>query len=221
MTTELIAVAQKVDQAAHHETVLDVGTERVARVYAEAWLSAAIAHGQVDEVVAELETLLDQGFRADPHFEAFLASGVINRHHTAQVLRDAFVGRAGDLVLNGLLVLNEHDRLALLRPIVAAYRDLRDRQAGRMRVEVASAVPLPDDLRERLRQELRQKFDQEPVLEARVDPDLLGGLVVRIGDRVYDQSVRTQLTNIRKEIIARSSYEIQSRRDRFSSPGGN
>jgi F-type H+-transporting ATPase subunit delta len=214
-------MTQSIEQAARQETVLDVNVQRIARVYAEAWLEAARAHAQVEEVLAELEALLKDVLDANRSLAAFFTSGIIDRQHKAEVLRDAFVDRASDLVLNGLLVLNEHDRLSLLRPIVQAYRELHEQQEGRMRVEVASAVPLPDDLRERLLQELRHKYDKEPILVARVDPELLGGMVVRIGDRVYDESVRTQLNNIRNDIIARSSYEIQSGRNRFSAANGD
>jgi F-type H+-transporting ATPase subunit delta len=54
-------------------------------------------------------------------------------------------------------------------------------------------------------------------LQEQVDPDLLGGLIVRVGDWVYDASVRRELETLRSELIARSSHEIQSRRDQFSS----
>ena len=57
----------------------------------------------------------------------------------------------------------------------------------------------------------------EPIVERQVDPDLLGGLQVRVGDWVFDASVRTQLNNLRNQIIAESSHAIQTRRDRFSS----
>ena len=59
------------------------------------------------------------------------------------------------------------------------------------------------------------------MLATKIDPDLLGGLVVRVGDWLYDASVRTQLETIRNQIIARSSHEIQSGRNRFSSPNGD
>jgi F-type H+-transporting ATPase subunit delta len=75
-----------------------------------------------------------------------------------------------------------------------------------MRVTVTTAVPLPDDQRERLRQELREKYKKEPVLTTKVDPALLGGLVVKVGDWLYDASVRTRLTNIRKQLIERGSH---------------
>jgi F-type H+-transporting ATPase subunit delta len=119
------------------------------------------------------------------------------------------------------MVLNEHERLELLRAILAAYRNLRNERARRVRVQVRTAVPLPDDQRARLQEEVREAFQLEPILEAVVDPEILGGMIVRVGDWLYDNSVRATLETIRNQIIARSSHEIQSRRDRFSTADGN
>ena len=69
--------------------------------------------------------------------------------------------------------------------------------------------------------QLRDLWQREPILESAVDPDLLGGLVVQVGDWLYDASVRTQLETLRNQLITRSSHEIQSGRDRFSSPVGD
>ncbi len=64
-------------------------------------------------------------------------------------------------------------------------------------------------------------LEGEPVLDERVDPGVIGGIVVRIGDTVYDGSIANQLENLRQQIIDRSAHEIQSRRDRFRSPAGD
>jgi F-type H+-transporting ATPase subunit delta len=207
--------------AAHHETVLEVNTQRIARVYAEALFRAAEQHGQADEMAAELQALIDDVIKRDPFFEEFLASGAVDRKRKAELIRSIFTGRASDLFINFLSVLNDHERLHILRPIVAAYRELLDEKAGRMPVQVRSAVALADDQRERLREQLRAAFHKEPVFETEIDPDLLGGVVVRVGDWLYDLSVRAELESIRDQIIARSSYEIQSGRNRFSVVGGN
>jgi F-type H+-transporting ATPase subunit delta len=197
--------------------VADVGAQRVARVYAEALYDAAVRRNQAQEVLDELESLVRDVFPAVPKLEQFLASGAISRERKAPVIQSALRGQASDTVLKFLLVLNRHERLALLRPILAAYRELHNRRTGRMRVWVRSAVPLADDLAERLRQELRRVYRREPVLETRVEPDLIGGLVVQVGDVVYDGSVHSRLVNLRNQLIERSSYEIQHGRDRFSS----
>jgi F-type H+-transporting ATPase subunit delta len=199
----------------------DVSAQRVAHVYAEALINAAEAAGKADAILDELDSLITDLFRADRQFEAFLSSGAIGRDRKAEVIEKTFGGRAEELFTNFLLVLNRHERLDLLRPIRTAYQELRDQRANRVRVLVRSAVPLPDDQRDRLQQELRQSFHLEPVLVTQVDPDLLGGLVVKVGDWLYDGSVRAQLETLRNQLIARSSHEIQSRRDRFCSPNGD
>lgn len=199
----------------------DVGAQQIAGVYAEALFNAAEKAGQADDVYAELKDLVDHVADQDPQLAAFFQSGTIGRDRRGEVLRKAFDGRSSALLFNFLMVLNEHERLDLLKPIRAMYRRLRDRRARRVRVQVLSAVPLADDQRRKLEQEVRDALRLEPVLETSIEPDLIGGLIVRAGDWVYDGSVRTRLDTLRKQLIERSSHEIQSGRDRFSLADGN
>lgn len=203
------------------EPVADMSAQRIARVYAEALLNAAEKQGQADAVLEELDSLVSDIFPANPGFAVLLSSAAMGRKARAEVLEQVFSSRASELFYNFLQVLNDHERLDLLRAVLQAYRELHDQRAGRVRVQVQSAVALPEDQVSRLRDELRQAFHVEPVLETRVEPALLGGIRVRIGDWQYDASVRTQLELIRQQIIARSSHEIQSRRDRFCIADGN
>ncbi len=195
--------------------VTDVGAEKIARVYAEALLNEAQKQGQEQEILEELRALINEVFRNHPELEEFLIHGAIGRENKEQVIQSSFGGRASELLVNLLLVLNEHDRLALLRECAFQYSELLDERRGRVRVQVRSAVALTAEQEQRLRGELQQAFRVEPVLEPEVDPELLGGLVVRVGDWVYDASVRTRLENLRNEIIESSSHEIQSGRNRF------
>lgn len=198
------------------EHSVDVGSQRVARVYAEALLRAAAPKQQAEAVFEELDSLIHDVFKADPQFEAFLTSAAISRRHKTEVLKSVFEKRASEVFFHFLMVLNGHERLDLLRPIRDAYKELLDERARRIRIQVQTAVPLADDQREQLLQGVRNAFQMEPVLEAKVDADLLGGLVVRIGDWLFDGSVRSKLETLRNQIIERSSHEIQSGRDRFS-----
>jgi F-type H+-transporting ATPase subunit delta len=208
-------------EAARQPTVMDVGAERVARVYAEALLRAAEPQGQIDALLDEMDSLIQDVYRTEPQLELFFASDAVGRDRKAAVIHTVFDNRATPLFVNSLLVLNDHQRLPLLRAIVAEYRELRDRRANRVHVLVRSAVPLPPDQLEHLKQHLRTTFRMEPILDTQIDPELLGGVVVRVGDWLFDRSVRAELKDIRDQIIARSSYEIQSRRDRFSSANGD
>jgi F-type H+-transporting ATPase subunit delta len=203
------------------EAVADVGAQRMARVYAEALLNAADKQGQANEIVEELDSLVRDLFKADPELEAFLSSIAIGRDRKNQVIEKVFENRASPVLVDFLKVLNQHQRLDLLRPILAAAKELQDQRANRLRVEVRSAVPLADDQANRLKQQLREALQKEPILQTEVDPELLGGVVVRVGDWLYDASVRARLESIRNQLVTRSNYEIQSGRDRFSIASGN
>jgi F-type H+-transporting ATPase subunit delta len=197
--------------------IADVGARRIARVYAEALLNAAEKGDQVQAVFEEYDSLLNDVFKANPEFEVALSSAAMGRTAREKIIRQSFENRTSPLFYNFLRVLNEHERLDLLRGIYSTLRELHDERARRIRVQVSTAVPLQDAQRSRLQGELREALSLEPVLEERVDPNILGGMRVRVGDFQFDATVATELDNIRKDILARGAHEIQTRRDRFSS----
>jgi F-type H+-transporting ATPase subunit delta len=203
------------------EPMADVGAQRVAHVYAEALLNAAEKQGQSGQVLESLDSLIRDVFPAEPQFEAFLQSSAVGRERKAQVIDKVFEGKASPVFVDFFKVLNQHERLNLLRPILTAAKELRDERAKRIRVKVRSAVPLADSQTNRLVEQLRQNLKLEPVLQMEIDHELLGGVVVRVGDWLYDASVRARLDSIRNQLIERSSHEIQSGRDRFSIASGN
>jgi F-type H+-transporting ATPase subunit delta len=193
------------EQQIQHATVFDDATRHVARIYAEALLGAADKRQQTQEVLEQLEELVREVLAHDSAFALYLASAVIGREHKREALRRAFEGKVNDVLYHFLLVLNDHDRLDIIREVAVLMRDIYERRAGRMHVEVKSAIALDDEQRERLRRELRDKFHREPILSVRVDPELLGGLVVKVDDWVYDGSVRARLERIRTQLIEKGS----------------
>lgn len=199
----------------------DIGSLQVAQVYAEALLNAAEEAGQVEEVLGEYEALLEAANAPRSDLRRFFASGVIGRRTREEVLLKVFDGRLHPLLLNLLLVINDHDRTTLLPTILFQARKLQDERARRLPVNIHAAAPLSDEQVERLRRDLRQVLQLEPVIEVKVEPPLLGGLLIRIGDHVFDGTVRTKLNQLREQLIARSSHEIQSGRDRFCTRNGN
>jgi len=196
---------------------IDVSAQRIAQVYAEALLNAAEKQNQAREVGEELDGFVDQVLRARPDLETFLFSAAVGRDTRKALIQKTFQGRASELFTHFLLILNDHDRLELLRSIREAYREEYERRTNRLRVHIRSAVPLAEDQLQRVVERVRERQHREPVVLATVDPDLLGGLVIRIGDLVLDGSVRARIESIRNQLIERSSHEIQSGRDRFSS----
>jgi F-type H+-transporting ATPase subunit delta len=176
---------------------------RLAKVYAEAVHAAAVRDGRADAVGEELSAAA-AAVRAKPAVAAFLASGAVARKDKFPVLAAAFEANASELTRKFLGVLTQNHRLGLLGPVAAAYRDLRDAAASRVRATVTSAVPLTDDQLATVKSTLATNLRADPVLSARVDPDLLGGLVVTVGDKVFDTSVRTRLASLQTTLMAGS-----------------
>ena len=117
--------------------------------------------------------------------------------------------------VNFLRVLNRHGRLAILGAILHAVRETWERRQNRRRVSVRSAVPLSDAEQDAVRDRLAGVLAATPILAVTVDPSLIGGLVVQVGDVVYDGSVRNRLAQLRNRLIEGKAHEIQSRRDHF------
>jgi F-type H+-transporting ATPase subunit delta len=204
-------------EPSHNEhATADVGAQRVAHVYAEALLNAAASKGQANAVLEELDSLINDVFKAEPKLEMLLSSAAVGRKRREEIISKIFQGKASDIFFNFLMVLNDQERLELLRPILFAARDIADERAGRVRVHVATAVTLPEDQRQRLAEQLSAVLRADPVLELRVEPDLLAGLRVRVGDWQFDGSLRTKLADIKDYILTGTSHEIQSQRNRFS-----
>lgn len=201
--------------------IWDVSARRIARVYAEALLNAAEKQGQLDDVLEELDSLIKDVFNNDPRLETLFSGAAIGRNARAEAIDKVFKGRASETFYRFLVVLNEHERLDLLRTILAEARALNDERTRRVRVMVYSAMPLADDQQRQIEERVRSRFQLEPVLVPVVDPSLLGGLKIRIGDQQYDGTVRTRLDLLRQQLIERSSHEIQTGRDRFSTAVGN
>ena len=189
---------------------------RIPRTYAEALLAVAAERKQTAEVAADFHAFTHEVLPGVNGLEAYLDSPAVNRKAKDETILRVLEGRATDLFIDFLRVLNAKDRLSMVRFIGVAFRTLLEERTGRVRVLVESAVPLSDDQKNALTKTLADALGRTPILVVRERPELLGGLVVHVGDRVLDTSVRSKLETLRTNLLARGNHEIQSRRDRFS-----
>ncbi|MFL6260669.1 MAG: ATP synthase F1 subunit delta [Thermoanaerobaculia bacterium] len=188
---------------------IDEREREVGRLYAEAILHVAEEQGQAEELLEELNGLVEY-LDKNPEFERFLASPLIEEEPHAQVIEDAFRGKASDLLVDSLLVVNRKGRLSAVRAIAVAYRAaLRDLR-GWMDVHVRTAVPLTDALRARLTAALAATTSRKPSLVEHVDPAVIGGLVIQIEGRKIDASLASRLHHLSEALHARASREIHS-----------
>jgi len=100
-----------------------------------------------------------------------------------------------------VLLLLDRSRIVLLPAIARAYQAMADDHVGRVRAQVTSAEPLTQVALDRVRRSLEQRTGKKVVMETAVDPELIGGLVARVGDLVLDGSVRTQLADLRTKLL--------------------
>ncbi len=178
-------------------TVYDERTAHVARSYAEALINAAAKADEVDAVVGELEEIEADVLRPHPKFAEILASPSVPSHEKDRILSEAFDGRAMPTVSRFLKVLNAHGRLGLIAPVAREARALWDKRQNRKPVAIRSARELDEGQKEALRGKVAAMIGATPILSFRVDPSLIGGLVVQVGDDVYDASIKTRLERLR------------------------
>lgn len=198
----------------------DPSAQAVAQVYADAFLGA-IPADQAPAALEEFTSFVDDVLNKNPEFSNMLTSSMLNRDEKIALVDRVFRGHGSERFVNFLQVLARHDRLELLPLILHQSHLLHEERGGRQRVQVTSAQPLSDETIEAVRQSLSNAFSFQPIIEAKTDPSLLGGLRIRVGDTVYDSSLRTRLKQLRDRLRMRSYHEIQSGRNRFSHPEGD
>jgi F-type H+-transporting ATPase subunit delta len=194
----------------------DTGMWRTAVVYAEALIAAAEKAGVADAVVQEFDSFVDDVLEPLPKLEAVLTSNFVEEEVKVKMLEKALSGKASPVFLSFLKVLTRHGRLDMLRLVHLTTHEEYDRVKKRMRVMVSTAEPIDADAEQAIVQEIRNRLNLQPIVDKQVRPELIGGMVLRIGDKVYDGSIATQLARLREQMVTRSINEIQSRRDRFS-----
>src|SRR5439155_26950928 len=173
--------------------VADASRQKVGSVYAKALLGATDESDQADQVVDELETLVTDVLDKLPQLDQVLKTPRLTHEERLPIIDKAFGGRLSPTLLTFLKVVSKHGRLDSLRAIARSARNQLNVLRGRVEVNVETAYPLSNSLRERITGRLTELLGRQVILATEVNEDLLGGLVVRVGDTVYDASLTTQL----------------------------
>jgi F-type H+-transporting ATPase subunit delta len=194
----------------------DTGRQHLGAVYAKALLGAAEKAGQAEAVVDELESLVDDVFDKLPNVEATLVSPRLAHDERLPMLDKAFGGRMLPTTLQFLKVLSKHGRLDCLRAIARSARQQLNELRGRVEVLVQTAQPLTGALRERIIARLRQQLGREVIVTDEVNEDLLGGVVVRVGDTVYDGSLAMQLKRMEQVTLEHTKQQMRESLERFA-----
>jgi F-type H+-transporting ATPase subunit delta len=165
--------------------------------YALAVFELAQEERAVEAVAADFATL-KQLMAESPDLTRLVRAAVFSREEQAAGMNGVLHRmEAAPLTRRFILLLASKRRLFALPDIIRAYSSLVAKQKGEMSAQVTSARPLSDDETAELKSILRSKLSKDVNLETRVDPSLLGGLIVKVGSRMIDSSLRTKLNGLR------------------------
>ena len=165
--------------------------------YATAAFELAMEERALDAFTADLASLKKM-LQTSPELARLVKSPIFSREEQAKAM-DAVLGKAGATALTRRLVLllAQKRRLYMLANVIRAFEDLLARHRGEIAAEVTSARALSDAETTELKRVLKEKLGRDPLLTTHVDPRLLGGLVLRVGSRMIDSSLRTKLDALR------------------------
>lgn len=184
----------------------------IGKVYAASLFQLSQQQGTAEAVRDELNELA-AFIEGNKPFADFLSNPTVEVEARKNVIEKAFRGRLSDMVVDTLQVMNRGNRMVLVGALAAAFADIHEERAGGVAVEVQTAVPLSDSARTRLQAVISKKTGKNAKIKESVDPNLLGGLVVRVGDDKLDGSVARKLAELSANMLDRASREIYSGRE--------
>ena len=168
--------------------------------YAKALLQAATEAGSEDTVRGDMVSLLDC-INASTDFRALLESPVVADGRKVEVFDSLFAGSFSMLTLDFFKILVKNKRENFLRMICLNFAEFYARSKNIKRVRITSAVETTEGVKEKVRELAKSVGGGSNVeLTVNVNPDIIGGLIVQVEDKVYDASVRTQLAKIKENL---------------------
>jgi len=174
---------------------------KLAARYARALLSTLTDPADAAKADAFLTGIAD-AIEASPAFHRFLHDPSFSRDDRRSVLLQLAEQKGQPVhVANFLAILVNHQRLGVLPSIARVFHEEREAAEGIVPAEITTAEPMSDEMRDRARAALTRLTGREVRLDCKVDPAVLGGAVTRIGSTVYDGSLRTQLQQLRRDMI--------------------
>jgi F-type H+-transporting ATPase subunit delta len=174
-----------------------VTSSNIAKRYARAFFTIAGEEGRYEEYYSELN-LFSVILKSNRNLSEFLANPVFDQSDKKTVVGELLAKLSiSPMTANFLKLLVDKRRISILPAIEGSYRELVDGVLKKVSVTVKTAFPLTGELSDKLQKGLEALTGRQVKMSVREDPALLGGIIVRVGDTVYDGSVSTQLNNIR------------------------
>ena len=178
-----------------------MASDAAARRYAHALFEIGVEHDKLEALGEQLDTLVD-AFEESVAFRHLLLHPGIEageRRRTIEQLADKW-GLDG-MMVNFVFLLLDNERIRRIPAIAGYYRELVDEEEGNIRATVTSAIELDGGEERAIKDVLSEKTGKDVILTTKIDEDLIGGAVTRIGGTVFDGSVRNQLDQLKQNIL--------------------
>ena len=172
--------------------------EEIASVYARSLFEVAQEQKKLDKVRDQLGEFAD-AMNASRELQVFLFSPYFSTKEKVEGL-DKAVSGADETIVNFLKLLIEKHRMPVIFRVRAEFDRLWEEENKLLPVQVTSAVELPKETVKQIGDRIAEQTDRKVELSSIVDPDILGGIVVRVGNSVLDASIRNRLENFRKQV---------------------
>lgn len=172
----------------------------IARSYAEALFDLGQRHEQLEEFASAVDTLVAL-LESEPRLRAFLATPQVEPRDKKGVLKRALAERVPPLFLNFLMVVVDKRRQRLLQAMGTEYHALLDEHLGRLHVQVTLARESDERMEREIADRLSTMLGRTVIPHIHVNPQILGGIIVRYGDRVLDGSLRRRLVSLRRRLV--------------------
>lgn len=193
----------------------DAGREHLGNVYGQALLGAAEKVGVTEQVMGELDSLVDDVLNTMPKLRDVLAAPKVTAEEKERIIDKILGGRASHLLSHGLKVMARHGRLDCIGDVRNAFRKLLNELRGRVEVIVRVATSIDETQLKQIADHLRGMLKKEVDLKVEIRPEILGGIIVKVGDTLYDGSIVAKLDQMRVKALANSERELRQTLDRF------
>lgn len=204
------------DNAAEQSTVFDTDQQYLGNVYAKALIGVGQSGGKTAALLGELDSLVNDVLPRIPKLQQTLESPRVAFEGKVQLLDRALGGKASHEFLNFLKVLCRNNRFDCVTAVNRAARKIHNEAEGRIEATLVTAQEVGDDVKSRVKEQLSNMLGKQIELASEIDESIIGGLVVRVGDTVFDGSLANQFDQVRRSAVNRANQEIRTAIDRFA-----
>lgn len=183
----------------------------IHEIYSDVMFELAEDAGLVERVMDDLDAVAEV-MKEEPEFLTLLTLGQVKEDEKAKMIRRVFKGRVNDLTLDFLCVLAKRNRMNFVHGIGDRYQVLLDERKNLHRIEVTLAKEPTDEQAEKIKTDIREALNAEIKLSVNIDPDILGGIIIKKGDLMVDNSVRTILSRTVDAIMVRSKEKLNPKK---------